>query len=113
MIARVWKGWTSRDNANAYETLLREEIFPGFTKIDGYCGSTIYRGEEHQEEIEFMITSFFNSLDAIKAFAGQDDYDIAVIEPEAEALLSRGDSHAKHYELREAFQLEAFEEKNR
>lgn len=109
MIARVWKGWTTPENAVAYERLLKETIFPGFMVIEGYSGSTIFRAVENEEEIEFIITSYFDSLAAIKAFAGKEDYTVAVIEPEAQALLEREESHAKHYEIREAFQLKAFE----
>jgi hypothetical protein len=107
MIARVWRGWTSKQNADAYENLLRETIIPSFTKITGYRGGTIYRAAADQDKIEFMITNYFTSLDTVKAFAGQEDYAVAVIEPEARELLSRTESHAKHYEIKEAFQLEA------
>lgn len=106
MIARVWKGWTSPENADAYENLLRESILPSFTKIDGYVGGTIYREVDQSTHVEFIITNFFTSLDAIKEFAGQEDYRVAVIEPEAQELLQTVEPTAKHYEVRKAFQLE-------
>ncbi len=99
MIARVWKDWTSRENADPYENLLKETILPAFKRIEGYCGGTIYRKDNSQNEVEFMINSFFNSLEAVKDFAGQKDYSIAVIEPKAEVLLKRAESRVKHYEI--------------
>lgn len=107
MIARVWKGWTSPENADPYENLLKDEIFPSFTKHTGYAGGTIYREVNHNHEVEFIITNFFTSLDSIKSFVGQDNYEIAVIEPEAEALLLRAEPTAKHYEVREIFQWDS------
>ena len=106
MIARVWRGWTSQANADAYENLLREIILPSFTRIDGYRGGTIYRENRDQEKTEFMITNFFSSLEAVKAFAGQENYAVAVIEPEARALLTKVEPLAKHYEVKEAFLLD-------
>lgn len=108
MIARVWKGWTKIDKAGDYETLLRETIFPSFTKIEGYLGGTIYREiqDVQADEIEFIITSYFDSIDAVKRFAGHTHYSEAVIEPEAKELLIKVDTHAKHYEVSNVFQLE-------
>lgn len=103
MIARVWRGWTSPENADAYEDLLRKTILPSFTKIKGYVGGTIYREVEKNHDVEFVITNFFTSLDAIKEFAGQEDYRVAVIEPEAKELLRKVEPTAKHYEVREEF----------
>lgn len=105
MIARVWKGWTTQDNADPYEALLNTTIFPSFKEIEGFQGASIYRevGVEDPDEVEFVITTYFKSLDSVKNFGGQDDFDQAVIEPEAHALLKRVDSHAKHYEIRAQF----------
>ncbi|WP_456275126.1 antibiotic biosynthesis monooxygenase family protein [Bacillus sp. AK128] len=108
MIARVWRGWTSEGNADAYENLLRTTILPSFSKIDGYLGGTILRAIQNQDEVEFIITNYFASLDSILDFASQEDFTIAVIEPEARELLSRVDTHATHYQVKEAFQLEGF-----
>jgi len=38
MIARVWKGWTKAEDADAYERLLREVVYPGIQTIEGYLG---------------------------------------------------------------------------
>ena len=100
MIARVWRGWTSTENADAYEKLLREVVYPGLQTIEGYVGGYILR-HDHQEESEFVTVNLFDSLDAVKAFAGS-DYDVPVLEPEARHLLSKVEPVAHHYDVRKA-----------
>jgi heme-degrading monooxygenase HmoA len=103
MIARVWKGWTKPENAEAYEKLLREVVLPGLKEIDGYQGGYILR-QDNMDESEFLVVNLFASLDAVKAFAGP-DYETPVFEPEAKRLLSRIEPTAKHYEVKKAPQL--------
>ncbi|GHO98409.1 antibiotic biosynthesis monooxygenase [Reticulibacter mediterranei] len=98
MIARVWKGWTTLENADAYEKLLREQVIPGLQRIDGYQGNYILRNDG-PEETEFVVLNLFASLDAVKAFAGP-DYAVPVFEPEARLLLSKVEPLAHHYEVR-------------
>ena len=81
MIARLWKGWTAPENADAYEELLRERVLPGLQGIQGYHGGYILR-QNGQEEVEFVVVNLFSSLDAVRAFAGP-DYTVPVFEPEA------------------------------
>jgi hypothetical protein len=100
MIARVWKGWTKAENADAYEELLRETVYPGLRKIDGYHGGYILR-QDGKDEAEFVTINFFESLDAVKAFAGP-EYEVPVFEPEARRLLSRVEPIARHYDVRES-----------
>ena len=69
MIARLWRGWTSRENADAYERLLQERVLPGLKRLDGYRGGYILR-QESNEEVEFVVMSLFESLEAVQAFAG-------------------------------------------
>jgi hypothetical protein len=97
MIARLWKGWTTRDNADAYERLLRERVLPGLRGIDGYRGGYVLRHDE-DDEVEFAVLNLFESLDAVRAFAGP-EYTVPVFEPEARALLSRVEPLARHYEV--------------
>jgi heme-degrading monooxygenase HmoA len=102
MIARVWRGWTNTENADAYEELLREVVYPGLQKIDGYRGGYIFRSsQDGQDETEFVTVNLFESLDAVRAFAGT-DYDVPVFEPEARRLLSRVEPVARHYEVKKA-----------
>ena len=96
MIARVWHGWARGANADRYETLLRAEILPGIHRIEGFLGAYLLR-RDVDEEIEFVTVTLWQSLDAVRAFAGE-DYEAAVVPPEARALLSRFDERSTHYE---------------
>jgi len=100
MIARVWKGWTKAEDADAYEKLLREIVYPGLQKINGYRGGYILR-QDGRDESEFVTVNFFESLEAVKAFAGP-EYETPVFEPEARRLLSRVEPIARHYDVRKA-----------
>jgi antibiotic biosynthesis monooxygenase (ABM) superfamily enzyme len=97
VIARVWRGWTSRENAEPYERFLREQMFPSIHRVPGFLGAELLR-RDAGDEIAFMTIMRFDSLDAVRAFAG-DDYEQAVIEPEARALLARHDERSEHFEL--------------
>ncbi len=99
MISRVWHGWTKPENADAYQSLLLSEIFEGIQNrdIDGYCGIELYRREDG-EEVEFVTLMKFDSLDAVRAFAGE-DYEVAVVPPKARSLLAHFDQRSQHYEV--------------
>jgi len=96
MIARLWHGWTTFENADSYETLLRNKILPGIHRVAGYKGAYLLR-QEAGHEVEFITLTFFNSMDSVRSFAGN-DYEIAVVPPEAQKLLSRFDARSSHYE---------------
>ena len=97
MIARMWHGWTTPENADAYETLLRSKILPGIRKAAGCQGIRLFRrGRGH--EVEFVTVLFFESLEAVKAWAGP-NYDDAVIPAEAKALLKRARERSRHYDV--------------
>jgi heme-degrading monooxygenase HmoA len=100
MVSRFWHGWTTHDNADAYEFLLREEIFLGIRdrKIEGFQGIQLLR-RTLVGEVEFLTIMRFASLDAVREFAGE-DYEAAVVPPQARALLSRFDARSRHYEIR-------------
>jgi heme-degrading monooxygenase HmoA len=98
MIARMWRGWTKPADADEYERLVREVVYPGLRGIAGCHGGYILRGDG-AEECEFVTVILFDSLDAVKAFAG-DDYEVPVFEPEARRLLSRIETVARHYDVR-------------
>ena len=95
MIARLWHGWTTRANAPVYETLLREEVLPGIHRVAGYHGAYLLR-RQAGEEVEFVTLTLFDSLEAVRAFAGE-DYEQAVVPPEARRVLSRFDQRSAHY----------------
>jgi heme-degrading monooxygenase HmoA len=102
MICRMWHGWTTPANADAYEQLLRTEIFAGIAArgIDGYHGIELLR-RPAAGVVEFVTLMWFESVDAVRAFAGP-DYEVAVVPPEARALLERFDARSAHYEVRQA-----------
>ncbi len=99
MISRIWHGWTSRENADAYEALLRSEVFVGIARraIKGYRGIHLLR-RDISDGVEFVTIMWFDSLEAVRAFAGE-DYEAAVVPPAARKLLSRFDDRSAHYEV--------------
>ena len=100
MISRIWHGWTTPANADAYEALLKSEIFVGIQgrKIAGYRGIQLFR-RAAGAEVEFVTVMWFDSLDAVRIFAGE-DYEVAVVPPAARAILSHFDARSQHYEVR-------------
>ena len=101
MIGRIWHGYTTPENANSYEELLRNEIFVGIRgrNINGFREIQLFR-RDLNNEVEFITVMWFDSIEAIRAFAG-DDYEAAVVPPKARAVLSRFDERSQHYEVRE------------
>lgn len=98
MIARVWRGWTKPEDADAYGEFLRANVFPALTtRVAGFRGGYVSR-RDSDGEVEFLVMTLFDSVEAVRAFAG-DDYEVPVIEPEAARLLSRADERAAHYEV--------------
>jgi antibiotic biosynthesis monooxygenase (ABM) superfamily enzyme len=97
MISRIWHGWTVPANADAYEALLKSEIFTGIQNrhIPGYRGIHLLR-HDFGDEVEFITIMWFDSLEAVRVFAGE-DYEAAVVLPPARALLARFDARSQHY----------------
>src|ERR1700694_651151 len=98
MIARHWRGWTSAENADPYERLLREKVLPKLRILEGYRGGYILR-RASASEVEFVVINLFDSLDVVRAFAGP-EYEVPVLEPEARRLLSKVEPIALHFEVR-------------
>jgi len=96
MVSRIWHGWTSRENADAYQQLLQARILPGIHRVRGYRGAYLLR-RDVKEGVEFVTLTFFDSLEAVRAFAGE-EYEVAVVPPEARKLLSRFDEKSTHYD---------------
>jgi hypothetical protein len=96
MITRLWRGWTTTDNADAYERFLLDGLFPSMRAIPGFRGADVLRRAEHHE-VAFITLTRFDSVNAIRAFAG-DDYETPVLEPQALALLSRYERRALHFD---------------
>jgi heme-degrading monooxygenase HmoA len=101
MIARLWHGWTTLENADIYENLLKTEIFPSIAAkgVAGYRGIRLLR-RDHDEEIEFITMMEFDSWEAVKQFSGE-DYERAYVPLKAREVLARFDERSQHYEIRE------------
>jgi heme-degrading monooxygenase HmoA len=96
-ISRIWHGWTSREDAGAYEALLEAEVLPGIhQRIEGFRGVYLLR-RDADGGVEFVTITRWSSLEAIRAFAG-DDPEVAVVPAEARLLLDRFDERSAHYE---------------
>jgi hypothetical protein len=99
MIARHWRGWTRSDVADAYEQFLKQKVMPGLKAIRGHKGGYILR-KDGPRESEFVVINLFDTLDAVRRFAGE-NYTVPVFEPEAKQFLSRIENVANHYDVRE------------
>jgi antibiotic biosynthesis monooxygenase (ABM) superfamily enzyme len=101
VICRIWHGSTAPEKADEYENLLRSEIFAGIAarRIPGYRGIDLLRRECGGAVVEFVTVMWFDSLDAVRVFAGP-DHEAAVVPPSARSLLLRFDERSAHYEVR-------------
>jgi|SRR6516225_9981279 heme-degrading monooxygenase HmoA len=97
MIARIWHGYTKPENADAYEAMLKPELLPGISKVKGYRSSYLLR-RRVGDEVEFVTIMLWDSIDAIRAVAGQ-DYETAVIPEERGKYLAHYEAKAAHYEV--------------
>ena len=104
MIGRIWHGWTRPENANEYERLLKEEIFPGIAgkNVSGYRGIQLFREplDGSKEEVEFVTIMWFDSWEAVRRFVGE-EYERAYVPPKAREVLKRFDERSRHYEVKE------------
>lgn len=98
MIFRIWHGWTTPENAEAYQRIVQEEVFAAIEgkRIAGYRGIDLLR-RRVGDEVEFVTIMRFDSLDSVRAFVG-DDYERAFVPPQARAVLKRFDDRSQHYE---------------
>jgi heme-degrading monooxygenase HmoA len=97
MIIREWRGRTSRDRAEAYPAHFRNLVLPELRGIAGFVGATL-SCRDQGETVEYLVLTRWQSLDAIRAFAG-DAPEKAVIEPGAVAALTDYDDFVRHYEV--------------
>lgn len=99
MITRLWRGWTTPANADAYQQLLLTTIFPRIAArgIKGYLGIRLDR-RRSGDEVEFVTTMLFDSHEAVVAFAGP-DYETSVVPDAARAVLAHFDERAAHYDV--------------
>ena len=102
MIARIWHGYTTRENSSVYEIMLQAEILTGIKErnIKGFINIQLMI-RKMGNEVEFVTVMRFESINAVKEFAG-DDYEKAVIYPDAKPLLLRYDETSQHYEIKQS-----------
>ncbi len=103
-IKRIWHGWTTPEQAEAYQALLLEEVIPGIEakRIPGFAGIEVLRqhraDQDHADEVEFITIMTFASLANVVAFQGA-DYARSYVPDAARAVLKRWDETAAHYEV--------------
>jgi heme-degrading monooxygenase HmoA len=97
MIARVWRGQTTRANAEAYRSFVTTKIFRSLEKIPGHRGAYLLK-RDHDGLTEFLVITHWDSIEAVRDFAG-DNVDAAVVEPEARTILSDFDTFVRHYDV--------------
>jgi hypothetical protein len=106
VVCRMWRGWTAAKNADAYEEYLKNELFPRVQRElaeRGYRGYHVLR-RENGNEVEFVTMVWFESLQAVRSFAGE-DYETPVISTKAEGLLSHYQGRCEHFELSSTTQV--------
>jgi heme-degrading monooxygenase HmoA len=99
MICRLWRGWTFKDKADIYERIVRAQVIPGIEarRIPGFRSIDLMR-RERDHDVEFITLMWFDSLDSVKAFMGE-DYEVAHVPAEAQAVLADFDKRSAHYEV--------------
>lgn len=99
MICRLWRGWTTKDNADAYERIVRGEVIPGIEamRIPGFRSIDLVK-RERDRDVEFVTLMWFDSLDNVRQFTGE-DYETAHVPAQARAVLTDFDERSAHYEL--------------
>ena len=97
MIVRMWFGRAHPDTAGSYAEHVTQRVLPSIATIPGHRGALVLRRDAGRET-EFAVLTMWDSLDAVKTFAGPQP-DIAVVEPAAKALLSTFDDTVRHFEV--------------
>ncbi len=97
MIVRTWRGRAALSNPDSYPAHFRQNVVPALRKVGGFRGASLLR-EDGADAIEFLVLTRWESMNAVRAFAG-DDPGHAVVEPEAVAALTNFDRRVRHYEV--------------
>jgi hypothetical protein len=99
MICRLWRGWTTAENADAYERVVRGGVIPGIEarRIPGFLHIDLMK-RDLGDEVEFQTLMWFDELASIKAFMGE-DFEVSHVPDAARAVLKHFDSRAAHYEV--------------
>lgn len=96
MITRMWRGWAPAHQADAYDQHYRNEVLETLQGVPGFIGARLLR-RAVGDEVEFVSLTFFDDLEAVRAFAGP-DYEMAVVAEPARKVLSHFDETVAHYD---------------
>jgi heme-degrading monooxygenase HmoA len=98
MILRQWRGWTTGENADTYEGIVKEVLESIAARdLAGYRGAYLLR-RESADEIQFMTILIFDSMESVRAFGGE-DYEAAYVPQQAREVLARFDERSVHFEV--------------
>jgi heme-degrading monooxygenase HmoA len=97
VIARLWRGSALPEEADDYVKHLQMSVLPELREIDGFQGIQVMRMNS-LEAVEFIVLTFWESMDAIRNFAGE-DAEVAVVAPAAQAMFREYDPRVKHFEV--------------
>jgi heme-degrading monooxygenase HmoA len=97
MIARIWRGWTSPENADAYEEHFRTSVQAELRGVEGFVEAQLLR-RVVGDEIEFVAISYWDSIEAVRRFAGE-EYEVAVVAPQARDVLTRFEDRVAHFKV--------------
>jgi heme-degrading monooxygenase HmoA len=99
MICRLWRGWTTKSNADVYERIVRSEVIPEIEarRIPGFHSIDLVR-RERDNDVEFMTLMWFDTLDSVRRFMGE-DYEAAHVPTRAQAVLADFERRSAHYDV--------------
>ncbi|CAG1003771.1 hypothetical protein PHYC_03090 [Phycisphaerales bacterium] len=98
MIARTWHGWAANESAaSAYVCHFLNQVMPALRSTEGFVGAQVLRANT-DGEVEFRVVTYWESMDAVRRFAGPDP-EAAVIADDARRALARYDTRVRHHEV--------------
>jgi heme-degrading monooxygenase HmoA len=95
LIARVWTARTTRERASKYAEYFRDHVLPELRRHEGHAAAFLLE-RQAAASVEVQVITFWRSLDAIRAFSG-DDVEVAVVSETAAALLDDYDRRVRHF----------------
>jgi heme-degrading monooxygenase HmoA len=98
MISRHWRALARVERAHEYVVHLKQHTFPELRKLPGFLGATILRRDQSQG-VEFVVVTEWSSAEAIAAFSGGHDVEVAVVQPEVRDMMLEYDLRARHYRV--------------
>ncbi len=96
MIARIWRASATPEGADGYERHFTASVLPSLRDVAGHCGAYLLRRDAADGRVEIQVMTLWDSMDAIRRFAG-DDPGTAVVEPAARAVLLGYDTTVTHH----------------